>query len=204
MAMHIRGRIRRPHQALAALTLAVLGAAAGCGPGDAPANYYFFPIDEGTVVEIALTAVDAAPDTTISMKVHDALLTAPGQSAEIGVAVEGVHTHPEWLATIPGGVDPQAAALSLSFILDTPSPTYAASGEYTVSFELVADSPDEPEETEIFLGSTRVGGGQLAAQYAFGEPIQLFYDQCIGGTGDDCQGGVVLYSAPNPGFAPRE
>jgi len=202
--MHMR-RNTRQNQALAALTLVVLaGAAAGCGPGDAPANYYFFPIDEGTVVAITLIAVDADPDATVSMKVHEALLTAPGQSAEIGIAVEGVHTHPEWLATIPGGVDPQAVSLGLSFILDTPSPTYAASGEYTVSFELVADSPDEPEETEIFLGSTRVGGGQLAAQYAFGEPIQLFYDQCLGGTGDDCRGGVVLYSAPNPGFAPRE
>jgi hypothetical protein len=195
----------RQRRALAALALCALAAGAcGCGPGDAPANYFFFPIDEGTPVDITLTGIDADADTTVSVKVRDTLLTAPGETAEIGIAVEGVHIHPEWLATIPGGADPDQFGSTLSFIIDSPSAVYAASGEYTVSFELVADSPEEPEETEILLGATRVGGGQLAAQYAFAEPIQLFYDQCIGGTGDDCLGGVVLYSSPNPGFAPRE
>lgn len=176
-----------------------------CGPGDAPAGYYFFPIAEGTAVDIALTTVDHEPDTSLSMKVGDVLLSAAGQSARLGVAVEELHTHPEWLATIPGGTDPEQFAFSLAFTLvpagDTP---YTASEPYTVTFALLDGGPEEPEESEILLGATGTSDGQLAAQYDFDEPIALYYDQCIGGAGPDCLGGVVLYSSPNPGFAPRE
>jgi hypothetical protein len=177
---------------------------AGCGPGDPPASYFYSPVDEGTPVDVELTAVDAAPDATISMKLGDALLDAPGESALIGVAVEGLHMHPEWLATVPGGAPVDDFTFSLSFRLTTSASEYMPSDEYTVSFELFEDAPDEPEETEIFIFSTQPSGGALRAQYDFDAPIPLYLDQCIGGSGSDCAGGVVLYSSTNPGFAPRE
>lgn len=191
---------------IASLGLAALLAsgASGCGPGDPPANYFFFAIDEGTPVDVRLTALEAAPDTTISMKVGDALLDEAGDTALLGVAVEELHTHPEWLATIPGGAPVGDFTFSLSFQLTTIAATYGASEDYTATFALVDEGPVEPEETEIILGSTRMGSGDLAAQYDFDEPIPLYFDQCLGGSGDDCAGGVVIYSSSNPGFAPRE
>jgi hypothetical protein len=187
------------------LLAAVLAAAAvGCGPGDPPAGFFFFTIAEGTPVDVELTAVDAAPDTSISMKLGEDLLETPGQTALIGVAIEGLHTHPEWLATIPGGTPIEDFTFSLSFRLNTTAPEYATSDEYTVQFELVAEAPEEPEETEILLGSNLDGGGQIVARYDFATPIPLFFDQCLGGSGDDCSGGTAVYSATNPGFAPQE
>ena len=191
--------------ALVALALALAAAGTACGPGDPPAGFFFFALDEGTPVDFELTALEHAPETSLSVKIGDALLSAPGQAGRIGVALEPLHTHPEWLASIPGGSDPSEFAFSLSFRLtaggDAP---YTPSDTYAVEFVLVDDGGGDAEESEIFLGSTRVGGGQLAAQYDFDTPIPLFYDQCVGGEGDDCLGGVVLYSSPNPGFAPRE
>ena len=196
---------RRPVR-LASLGIALWLAttASGCGPGDPPANYFFFALDEGTPVDIELTAVAAAPDTSIAMKLGDALLDAPGDTALIGVAVEALHTHPEWLATIPGGTAAGGATFSLSFRLTTTAATYQSSETYTASFELVDQAPDEPDETEVLIGSTADGGGALAARYDFDAPIPLYFDQCIGGSGDDCAGGVLIYSSPNPGFAPQE
>jgi len=177
----------------------------GCGPGDAPPGYFFFAIDEGTPVTIMLSGTDAPPDASVSVRVRDTLLAAPGDEALLGVALEELHTHPEWLVAVPGGapVDP-GATFSLSFQLSSTAPQYGASDELTARFALVDEGPDEPEEVEIVLGSTRDGGGDLAAQFDFDTPIPLYFDQCVGGSGDDCSGGVVLYSSPNPGFAPRE
>lgn len=190
---------------LASLSLAALLAsgAPGCGPGDPPPNFFFFGLTEGTPVDVQLTALEAAPGTTISMKVGDALLDEPGDTALIGVAVEALHTHPEWLATVPGGAPAGGFTFSLSFRLTTTAAAYGPSDDYTATFALVGEGPDEPDETEILIGSTRMGGGALAAQYHFDEPIPLYFDQCVGGSGDDCTGGVVIYSASNPGFAPR-
>ena len=198
-------RIHKGSRRMALALFALLAATdSGCGPGDPPPGFFFFAIDEGTPVDIELTAVDAAPDTSISMKLGEELLELPGQSAPIGVAVEGLHVHPEWLATIPGGSAIEDFTFSLSFRLFTTDPQYSASTEYTVQFELIAEPPEEPEETEIFLGSSLDGGGQLVAQFDFATPIPLFFDQCLGGSPPDCAGGIAVYSAINPGFAPQE
>jgi hypothetical protein len=195
---------RLSHLASIALAALLASAGSGCGPGDPPANYFFFGLDEGTPVDLRLTAVEAAPDTSISMKIGDVLLDEPGDTALIGVAVEALHTHPEWLATVPGGSAAGGFTFSLSFELTTTASAYQASDTYTASFALVDEGPDEPEETEILIGSTLDGGGELATRYDFDEPIPLYFDQCIGGSGDDCAGGVVVYSSSNPGFAPQE
>lgn len=203
---HVRPSSHRRLSRLASFALAglLVTGASGCGPGDPPANYFFFALDEGTPVALQLTAVEAAPDTAISVKIGDALLAEPNDSALIGVAVEALHTHPEWLATVPGGTPTGGATFSLSFRLTTTAAAYQASDTYTASFELVDQGPDEPEETEILIGSTLDRGGALAARYDFDTPIPLYFDQCIGGSGTDCSGGVVIYSSPNPGFAPQE
>lgn len=189
-------------RATAALAL-VLTAASACGPGDPPASYFFFTLEEGTPVDLELTAVEVDPGTTLSTTLNGVLLDTPGESARIGVAVEGLHTHPLWVATVPAGAPVDDFTFSLSFRLTTAAAEYQGSDPYTVSFELV-DGPPDPEDSEILLGSSLNGGGQLVAQYDFDTPIPLFFEQCLGGSGDDCAGGVRVYSAINPGFAPRE
>lgn len=185
--------------------LALAAALAGCGPGDAPPGYFFFALDEGTPVTITLAGTQAPPDASVSVRVHETILAAPGDQTLLGVALEALHTHPEWLAAIPGGEPvPPGATFSLAFRLSSTAPQYGPSVDFTATFALVDERPDEPEETEIVIGSTRNGGGDLTVQYDFDEPIPLYFDQCLGGSGDDCAGGVVLYSSPNPGFAPRE
>lgn len=108
------------------------------------------------------------------MQVGDALLDTLGDTVLLGVAIEGLHTHPEWLATISGGDTAGDFTFSLSFQLTTTAATYGPSEDYTATFALVDEGPDEPQETEISLGSTRMGGGDLAAQHDFDEPIPLY------------------------------
>lgn len=189
---------------IVALFACVVTAQVGCGPGGPPAEYFFFPLEEGTSVEAELTGVAASDGATIAMKLGETLLEQAGDRALIGMAVEGLHTHPEWIATVPGGAPPEDFTLSLSFRLTGAEPHYAASGAYRLGFALLETVPEEPEETEIFLGSTLDGEGQLVAQYEFETVVPLYFDQCLGGTEPDCAGGVRLYSATNPGFAPKE
>jgi hypothetical protein len=197
----------RPCQHRRSVAAALLMCAAlmhGCGPGDPPADYFFFPIEEGTEVDAELTRVDASAGATIAMKLGDVLLEASGDRALIGTAVEELHTHPEWIATVPGGVPLEGLAFNLSFRLRSDGSPYDASEEYTVGFALFEEAPEEPEETEIFLGSSLDGEGQLVARYDFAAPVPLYFDQCLGGAEPDCSGGVRVYSATNPGFAPHE
>ncbi len=57
---------------------------------------------------------------------------------------------------------------------------------------------------DIAVGSSADGGGQLVVDYDIVEAIQLFFNTCLGGSGPDCTGGVVLFSGEDPGFAPIE
>src|SRR5690606_14541860 len=50
------------------------------------------------------------------------------------------------------------------------------------------------------IGSTEDGGGSLAAEFDFHSAIPVFFDTCLGGDGEECRGGVRLYSTVNPGF----
>jgi hypothetical protein len=184
--------------------LGVVLATAGCGPGDAPEGFFFFALTEDTPVEAELTAVAAESGATMAMKLGDELLDQAGHTALIGMAVEGLHNHPEWIATVPGGGATDDFTFSLSFRLTTPAAQYETSDEYTLSFALFEEAPEEPEETEILIGSRLQGNGQLAAEYDFATPVALYFDQCVGGTDDECAGGVRIYSATNPGFAPHE
>jgi uncharacterized repeat protein (TIGR04052 family) len=62
------------------------------------------------------------------------------------------------------------------------------------------------DHVELAVASTSSGGGQLAvhAEFDSERAIALFFNECLDGTGDDCEGGTVLYSVANPGFSPLE
>jgi hypothetical protein len=72
--------------------------------------------------------------------------------------------------------------------VDTPIPT------------ATPDDGDDHEHRELEIGSTEDGAGHLAAEFDFDEAIALFFNECFGGEGDECEGGTVLYSVVNPGF----
>lgn len=57
---------------------------------------------------------------------------------------------------------------------------------------------------DIAIGSTQQGGGALAVEYEFTQEVEVSFSQCIGGSGETCDGGIVLYSSEAPGFAPLE
>lgn len=60
------------------------------------------------------------------------------------------------------------------------------------------DEHHGPPHTLLRIGSTALAGGKLAPSevpVAFVEAAA-----CLGGSGDDCDGGVVLYSGSSPGF----
>jgi hypothetical protein len=54
------------------------------------------------------------------------------------------------------------------------------------------------------MGSTQHGGGALAVEYPFEQAVEVSFSQCIGGSGETCDGGIALYSGEAPGFAPLE
>lgn len=88
----------------------------------------------------------------------------------------------------------------------TPVPTATVAPTSTAIPSATAEptaTPDEHEHREVEIGSTEDGGGALAANFDYERPISLFFNSCIGGEGDECSGGIRLYSAPNPGFVPH-
>lgn len=60
------------------------------------------------------------------------------------------------------------------------------------------------EHAEFLLASTEEGGGRLTGQFEFDRPIGLFFNTCLGGTGEHCEGGTAVYSSVSPGFEPLE
>jgi len=55
--------------------------------------------------------------------------------------------------------------------------------------------------TDITIAGSAPSGGELAIAFDFDEPIEVEFSQCFGGTGAECEGGVLLYAAEDPGFA---
>jgi len=55
---------------------------------------------------------------------------------------------------------------------------------------------------DLTIGSSSASGGELAVGYNFGRTVELEFSQCFGGAGSDCAGGVLLFAAEDPGFAP--
>jgi hypothetical protein len=65
-----------------------------------------------------------------------------------------------------------------------------------------APPPEWGEDThaDLTLASDRDGGGSLVIAYNFGKPVEVTFVQCFGGEPPDCQGGLRLYAAEDPGF----
>ena len=51
---------------------------------------------------------------------------------------------------------------------------------------------------DIAIAGTGNGTGRIAIDYDASDPIEVFFNTCIGGTGADCDGGFVLYSSEAP------
>lgn len=212
--------IRRSHPAGSGLMRLLVGvtlllAAIGCGPGDAPDDFFLFALEEGTRVNMEISTVVAEPEgATASFLINDTLLAEPGDSAEIGTAVEGLHVHGTWQATVPGP-EPQELNFSIAFKLTTDSELYEESEEITLHFELEHDHEDDEHDHEegengaehgdMAIASTSPGGGQLTLQYDFEEnAAELAFNDCVGSDEQDCSGGTLLFTGTTPGFAPKE
>jgi len=72
-------------------------------------------------------------------------------------------------------------------------------------FFRILEAQDAPH-VEIFAASSSDGGGALVAHAEFdvNEAIPLFFSECLGGSGAECDGGTRLFSAVNPGISPLE
>jgi hypothetical protein len=196
---------------------------AGCGPGDAPDDFAFFRLVEGTRVRMEVTAISAAPEgSTASFLINDTLLDQPGDSVEIGEALEGLHVHGTWQATTPGPVA-EELSFSMSFRLTTDSELYEDSEEITAFFAVVDEDhddddreeeedghdhegdEDEEEEIDMPIASTAFEAGRLTLQYDLAaDPVEISFNQCLGANDEPCTGGTILYSGSQPGFAPKE
>ncbi len=94
---------------------------------------------------------------------------------------------------------PPAQPTATAPVVASATPTVAAT---EVPTAVATATPDEhgTEHRELRIGAVEDGGGVLDAEFDYDRAIPLFFDTCLGGSGDDCLGGVRLYSAVNPGF----
>jgi hypothetical protein len=54
----------------------------------------------------------------------------------------------------------------------------------------------------IYIGSTEPGGGALLGDFDFEHKVATAsFTECLGGSGDQCVGGVAIYTATAPAFA---
>jgi uncharacterized repeat protein (TIGR04052 family) len=71
-------------------------------------------------------------------------------------------------------------------------------------FFRVGEASHDDDHQEIVVGSSQENGGALVAHPEFdtGEPISAPFAECLGGTGDECDGGTRLFTTVNPGIEP--
>lgn len=88
----------------------------------------------------------------------------------------------------------------------TALPTHTQQPTATQTSVPTATSTPEPTATatvhqhdEIVFASTEEDGGALATEYD-AEHEHLDFDTCLGGEGDECIGGIAVFSGDSPGF----
>ncbi|MEO8602607.1 MAG: MbnP family copper-binding protein [bacterium] len=76
----------------------------------------------------------------------------------------------------------------------------------TQQFFHVLQENDAAPHVEIFAASSTDGGGALVAHAEFDttQAVPLFFSECLGGTGAECDGGTRLFTAVNPGISPLD
>lgn len=68
----------------------------------------------------------------------------------------------------------------------------------------VIPTPPPDEHFEILVGSAEENAGELVIGEEFEGTIEVPFDQCLGGSGEECTGGTRLYVATSPGFESLE
>lgn len=71
-------------------------------------------------------------------------------------------------------------------------------------FRLRGEHEGESEHKEVRIAASAESGGTLILHPVFdtATAIPLHFSDCFGGTGDDCAGGMRLFTAVNPGLSP--
>lgn len=62
----------------------------------------------------------------------------------------------------------------------------------------------EDSHLDLSMASTARGGGALAVDYDFAAVVPVYFSECFGGSGSNCEGGVAVYSSESPGFGALE
>lgn len=89
----------------------------------------------------------------------------------------------------------------------TPSRTATAGGSTatpTATRTLTVTPTPFPAHVEVVVASDEDGGGKLVSHFEFEGSIPLYFSQCFGGTGPECEGGMALYTAGSPGVEALE
>ena len=97
--------------------------------------------------------------------------------------------------------DPECAAVFAALGLTFPGgqPT---SGQTFFYLDAHSDGPSDHKEVVIAASSAEAGSALvLHPEFETGEAIPLSLADCLGGTGDDCEGGTLLYTSVNPGLS---
>ncbi|MCX8071608.1 MAG: hypothetical protein N3C12_04035 [Candidatus Binatia bacterium] len=62
-------------------------------------------------------------------------------------------------------------------------------------------TPRQAAHAHILIGSHHGGGGEIMAHFDFDQgAAELTEEQCLGGVGDSCEGGLIVYSGTSPAF----
>lgn len=83
-----------------------------------------FPLSPGTAIGLEIVALHSGA----SVKIGNAVLSAPRQSAPLGAALS-LHLHPSWQVTVPQGT---TGDFPVTFRLTSTAAAYAASQQYTL------------------------------------------------------------------------
>ena len=101
-------------------------------------------------------------------------------------------------------LDPDCAPLFAGFGLTFPGGQPEHGQRF---FYLEAHSDGEDDHKEIVIGASGPEAGstvELHAEFDTAEAIPASFAECLGGTGDECDGGTRIYTTVNPGLSPLE
>lgn len=83
----------------------------------------------------------------------------------------------------------------------TPTATTVATAIPTTVPTATATPDEGGGHTEIEFGSSEQGGGALAL-HDIEDSFDIPFSQCLGGSGDECTGGTLVYVGVSPGLEP--
>lgn len=132
------------------------------------------------------------PDHSVIVADLKALLAGSDLSSNTAGSAPGCMSDPN---------DPECAAIFAALGLTFPGgqPT---SGQTFFSLEAHSGGPSDHKEIAIAAAAEAPGSALvLYPRFETGEAIPLPLAECLGGSGDHCEGGTLLYSSVNPGLS---